>query len=36
MVWMHRSLDAGTRLALAAAITATLQMESSDDNRTEE
>ena len=31
MVWMHKSLDAGTKVALAAAITAMLQMESSDD-----
>ena len=31
VVWMHRSLDAGTRLALVAAMTAILQMESSGD-----
>jgi hypothetical protein len=29
MVWMHRSLEARDKLVLAAAITAILQMESS-------
>ena len=35
MVWMHRGLDARDKLVLVAAITTILQMETSQDGRTE-